>query len=588
MGFPQIIYNPKQQSTTMVMGHTDVPDRTYHGPNIISSVNSAAQEAVANNLSWIALVESDAHFGVSGRSDLNDLISVDPMIGFIALHNPPSPESQEFSWEYSVLGNSKVLLAKMNILADMGTLDDNFTTVSFAILDLVLRANHFGYRCVRASLHIHQATRPDFNKKDWKLLRTKHPRLMTWLRRERQKKRSFHQIKPTPDLPIKIIHQPVRSIEFDLTNLRLHHDGTAEVACNVLKKFKEKFSAEFEVRIHAPEAVLRFHGLDFIDLSQGKSDCCLRFGQIQTSEELLLFMRRAPLLGGVFLDTVALDCMHLDKVNLQKLWNETFRILDFVAFISGFSQKQALLRFPDSIPQIQAAQLLSTSADEYRNSSTRRSIADSDYFFVVGNRFAHKDVHFITEKIASFTNRKVIALADKAGHSGNISYIQSGSVSSDEIQALYANASVVIFPSHYEGFGFPIMHALANRRPIVCRDLPVYREIIDHTAEGINVYPCRSRNDLIRLVVERPPVWLEPTQKISPVTWLDSAETLARTIRRAADRRRDDDMKKQIEKSIASQYSSFRRGKRMSRLVQSASKRMDALIAPHANLFGYL
>jgi hypothetical protein len=88
MNFPQIIYDPKQQTSGIVMDRTDVAKRLYHGSNIIESVNLALQEAVANNLSWIALIESDMNFEESGRSDLNELMSVDPMIGFIALQSP--------------------------------------------------------------------------------------------------------------------------------------------------------------------------------------------------------------------------------------------------------------------------------------------------------------------------------------------------------------------------------------------------------------------------------------------------------------------------------------------------------------------
>jgi glycosyltransferase involved in cell wall biosynthesis len=587
MNFLQIIYDPKQLNARIVMERTDVAKRLYHGSNIIESVNLALQEAVANNLSWIALIESDMNFEESGRPDLNELMSVDPMIGFIALQSPSSSENQEYDWEYSVLGNSKILIVKVSVLADMGALDGSFATVSFANLDLILRANQFGYRSIAASSSFPQATKPSFNRSDWKLLRRKHPRIMSWLRREKENQRRKQPIKPRSEAPIRVIHQPVRSIEFDLTNLGLHHDGTAEVACKIVKKFKERFGAEFEVSLHAPETVLRFHELEGSNPSQRTPDCSLRFGQIQTPEELLLFIQRAPLLGLVFLDTIALDCMHLDKINFWKLWNDTFMSLDFALFISEFSRHQALLRFPDSVPEICTAQLLSTSTVEYRASFTKE-ITGSDYFFVVGNRFAHKDVHYIAEKISRLGNKKVIALADKTEQSGNISYIRSGSISSRKMEELYVNASVVIFPSHYEGFGFPIMHALANRRPVICRDLPVYHEIIEKTAEGINVYPCRSRSDLIRLAVEKTPVWLEPTQKVSPVTWLDSADTLAKTIRRASDHRRDEYVKKHISESIVSEYPSLRLGKRPYRIMQSARKRMDALIAPYANLLGYL
>ena len=45
------------------------------------------------------------------------------------------------------------------------------------------------------------------------------------------------------------------------------------------------------------------------------------------------------------------------------------------------------------------------------------------------------------------------------------------------MQALYANAEIVVFPSFYEGFGLPIVNALAYGRTVVARDSALVREI---------------------------------------------------------------------------------------------------------------
>ncbi|MFF3568953.1 MSMEG_0565 family glycosyltransferase [Nocardia jiangxiensis] len=56
-----------------------------------------------------------------------------------------------------------------------------------------------------------------------------------------------------------------------------------------------------------------------------------------------------------------------------------------------------------------------------------------------------------------------------------------GSVADDDLPALVAACDVFAFPSVQEGFGLAAMEALAARRPVVARDLPVLREVFGDT-----------------------------------------------------------------------------------------------------------
>ena len=52
-----------------------------------------------------------------------------------------------------------------------------------------------------------------------------------------------------------------------------------------------------------------------------------------------------------------------------------------------------------------------------------------------------------------------------------------GSVTAAELEGLYALAGCVALPTLYEGFGLPVLEAMARGVPVVCSDLPVLHEV---------------------------------------------------------------------------------------------------------------
>lgn len=59
----------------------------------------------------------------------------------------------------------------------------------------------------------------------------------------------------------------------------------------------------------------------------------------------------------------------------------------------------------------------------------------------------------------------------------NVSALTTGDFSLDDLLNLYANASVVLYPSRYEGFGLPIIESLASGTPVITCDNSSLREV---------------------------------------------------------------------------------------------------------------
>ena len=90
--------------------------------------------------------------------------------------------------------------------------------------------------------------------------------------------------------------------------------------------------------------------------------------------------------------------------------------------------------------------------------------ADAAVFLViVGNNGGEQAA--IAEQVRRLGLEKLIRL-----HQG---------VTDDELIDIYTLCSLVVFPSYYEGFGIPILEAMAAHRPLVLSDTPVFRELTE-------------------------------------------------------------------------------------------------------------
>jgi glycosyltransferase involved in cell wall biosynthesis len=72
-------------------------------------------------------------------------------------------------------------------------------------------------------------------------------------------------------------------------------------------------------------------------------------------------------------------------------------------------------------------------------------------------------------------------LVDELGLADDVRVL--GAVAPDELEALYAQADVLVTATLYEGFGLPVLEAMARGVLVACSDLPVLREVAGSDAE---------------------------------------------------------------------------------------------------------
>jgi glycosyltransferase involved in cell wall biosynthesis len=81
-----------------------------------------------------------------------------------------------------------------------------------------------------------------------------------------------------------------------------------------------------------------------------------------------------------------------------------------------------------------------------------------------------------------------------------------GQVPSSELPSLFARASVVVYPSLYEGFGFPPLEAMAVGTPVVASDRGSLPEVLGEAALMIDPTDPRAIGEALQAALSQPEV----------------------------------------------------------------------------------
>jgi glycosyltransferase involved in cell wall biosynthesis len=104
-----------------------------------------------------------------------------------------------------------------------------------------------------------------------------------------------------------------------------------------------------------------------------------------------------------------------------------------------------------------------------------------------------------------------------------------GYVSKDELVRLYQQAACLVFPSRYEGFGLPIVEAMACGTPVAALADPAVREVAgDAAVLGDDVTEC-----VRAALAQREQLAAAGIERAKTFSWEETARTTAHTYREA-------------------------------------------------------
>jgi glycosyltransferase involved in cell wall biosynthesis len=167
-----------------------------------------------------------------------------------------------------------------------------------------------------------------------------------------------------------------------------------------------------------------------------------------------------------------------------------------------------------------------------------------EYLLFVGTLFPHKNVDFLlrvfSRVVEEYSSVELVIIGRDAN--GNLYKLRDlaqalsitdkvhfvGSVSNETLTQLYANARIFVFPSLIEGFGLPVLEAMAHEVPVIVSNRTAIPEVVGDAGIVLNPENESAWVKVLLQVLENEELHnelsLKSSSRASIFTWRHTAE----------------------------------------------------------------
>ena len=251
------------------------------------------------------------------------------------------------------------------------------------------------------------------------------------------------------------------------------------------------------------------------------------------------------------------------KAYAAAMFNLSARISDKVITVSDYSRTEILKYLRISQERVDVVHngvdttAFTPEVDRSLAEEVRRKYRMPDrYILFVGNMKQNKNLKNLLLAFLQLTGRnefndtKLVLVGKREGfitgdkdladlleteHQLNTNLVITGRVLDEELPYFYNRALLFVFPSFYEGFGFPPLEAMASGCPVVVSRIPPLREVCGGAAHFVNPYDINDIAEGIARVIGDPALrdrmiaaGLDRARELS---WEKSAEKTAKIFR---------------------------------------------------------
>ncbi|MGM1063196.1 glycosyltransferase family 4 protein [Saccharothrix sp. Mg75] len=163
----------------------------------------------------------------------------------------------------------------------------------------------------------------------------------------------------------------------------------------------------------------------------------------------------------------------------------------------------------------------------------------SEYLLFVGAGGPRKGLGTLVAAHSARPSLPPLVLAGPGARSADGRVLRTGYLSDVDLRSVVAGAAALVLPSRDEGFGLPVLEALACNVPVVCTDVPALREVAGGHAVHVPVGDVEALAQAMGAAAEAPPTPAEATARrthAAGFTWRRTALRTVEAYRRAAGR----------------------------------------------------
>jgi glycosyltransferase involved in cell wall biosynthesis len=416
---------------------------------------------------------------------------------------------------HELLGNvlAPCMVLKPILLTDFGAADAPYVSLAGTLLHRLISARRCGFRSVLANRAVVSVAGADCAKAPVRLVSVP-PEDMGRLRKFGSEiDRGWSEFRgASTELLERLTGRHLKtasgltppSLLLDMRNVRATYNGTTFAAIGAAWGLYRCLEG-WNVAILAHPAGAAFHEFEsafpgwMIHTSPPSTgfNVALRLSQPWHIQDMIDLHLAARVNAYLILDTIAWDVLYAAPPHLDGTWHFLSTAADGLLFISEFSRQRFHGRFPTSERRIDAVCHLSFNPNDYSRPELLDARED-DYILVIGNQLDHKDVSSTVGLLASaFPFARIEALGPSPVRSPHVQTHASGNLGEVDVHRLYASARLAVFPSFYEGFGFPVVTALAYGRTLLARESSLLTEVAANCQPRGRLISFRQRDELV-------------------------------------------------------------------------------------------
>lgn len=204
---------------------------------------------------------------------------------------------------------------------------------------------------------------------------------------------------------------------------------------------------------------------------------------------------------------------HRSHARSKRWWRWSAERCDAIFTVSRTSRKDILEIWPPAPSKVHVTYPgIEEAFHQPAHGAASTAAADfgieRPYILYVGHRGEHKNFQVLTTAIRDSALEdldlvlvggvdRVPELEGWPGLKRNRLHHLRGLLDS-QLCSLYSGAVALVFPSLYEGFGFPLVEAMSSGAPVVASDIPSSREVC---GDAVEFFEPRNPSDCVRAIL---------------------------------------------------------------------------------------